>query len=42
MTPAQDIDVVLPKNALLYSKDSLDITDKVIEGLDKQGGTTTK
>lgn len=40
MTPAQDIDVVLPKNALLYSKDSLDITSKVIEGLDKQNTTS--
>ncbi len=40
MSSTQDFDVVLPKNALLYSKDSLDITSKVLEGLDK--GTTSK
>jgi len=32
----QDIDVVLPKNALLYSKDNLDVTTKVLDALDKQ------
>jgi outer membrane protein len=36
MASNQEYDVVLPKNALLYSKDNLDITDKVLEDLDKQ------
>jgi outer membrane protein len=36
MASSQDVDVVLPKNALLYSKDNLDITSKVLDGLDKQ------
>ena len=36
MASTQDIDVVLPKNALLYSKDNLDITSKVLAALDKQ------
>lgn len=36
MASTQDVDVVLPKNALLYSKDNLDVTAKVLEGLDKQ------
>jgi len=33
---SQDYDVVLPKNALLYSKDNLDVTTKVLDALDKQ------
>lgn len=36
MAGSQDFDVVLPKNALLYSKDNLDITSKVLDALDKQ------
>lgn len=36
MSTSQDFDVVLPKNALLYSKDNLDITAKVLDALDKQ------
>lgn len=36
MAATKDVDVVLPKNALLYSKDNLDITDDVMNGLDKQ------
>ena len=36
MAGTQDFDVVLPKNALLYSKDNLDITAKVLDALDKQ------
>lgn len=36
MSSAQDFDVVLPKNALLYAKDNLDITTKVLDALDKQ------
>lgn len=36
MSGSQDFDVVLPKNALLYSKDNLDITSKVLDALDKQ------
>lgn len=36
MAASQDFDVVLPKNALLYSKDNLDITAKVLDALDKQ------
>ena len=36
MAGSQDFDVVLPKNALLYSKDNLDITAKVLDTLDKQ------
>lgn len=36
MAGSQDYDVVLPKNALLYSKDNLDITAKVLDALDKQ------
>ncbi len=32
----RDYDVVLPKNALLYSKDNLDITSQVLDSLDKQ------
>lgn len=33
---SQDVDVVMPKNALLYSKDNLDITTKVMDALDKE------
>lgn len=36
MATSQDFDVVMPKNALLFSKDNLDITSKVLETLDKQ------
>lgn len=36
MATTQNFDVVLPKNALLYSKDNLDITAKVLDSLDKQ------
>ena len=36
MAATQDFDVVLPKNALLYSKDNLDITSQVLSALDKQ------
>ncbi len=32
----KDLDVVLPKNALLYSKDSLDLTSEVINQLNKE------
>ena len=36
LSGSQQYDVVLPKNALLYSKDNLDITTKVMEALDKE------
>lgn len=36
MSGSQDYDVVMPKNALLYSKDNLDITTKVMDALDKE------
>lgn len=36
MAGNQGYDVVLPKNALLYSKDNLDITSKVLDTLDKK------
>jgi outer membrane protein len=36
MASTKDFDVVLPKNALLYSKDNLDITTQVLSALDKE------
>ena len=36
MASTKDYDVVLPKNALLYSKDNLDITSQVLSSLDKE------
>lgn len=36
MSGGQNFDVVLPKNALLYAKENLDITNQVMSALDKE------
>jgi outer membrane protein len=36
MAAQQNFDVILPKNALLYSNDNLDITSKLLDAIDKQ------
>ncbi|MBS0352194.1 MAG: OmpH family outer membrane protein [Proteobacteria bacterium] len=36
MAGTEKFDVILPKNALLYYNDALDITSKVLDALDKQ------